>query len=97
MSHTIDKGIIARFNLCFKSLANPEVTVGSQSLILTKKRRWCRLLRAFQSLSNPLSEDSLVYTSTRALQAEFASLGGVAVVADLLEGVAGQQPSPDYF
>ena len=43
-----------------------------------------------QALRNALPDDSPIRTNARALQAEFASLGGVPVAADLLEGLAGR-------
>ncbi len=43
-----------------------------------------------QALRNALPDDSPIRTNARALQAEFASLGGVPVAADLLEELAGR-------
>jgi len=40
-----------------------------------------------QALRNALPDDSPIRRNARALQAEFASLGGVSVAADVLEGV----------
>ena len=60
-----------------------------------QKRRPVQVAPGVPVSIHPLSEDSVIYTITRALQAEFSSLGGVTVAADLLEGVAGQQSTPD--
>lgn len=43
-----------------------------------------------QALNNALPDDSAIRTNARALRDEFASLGGVPMAADLLEGLAGQ-------
>ncbi len=43
-----------------------------------------------QALRNALPDNSPIRTNARALQAEFASLGGVPVAADLLEELAGR-------
>ena len=43
-----------------------------------------------QALQNALPDDSTIRRNARSLQEEFASLGGVPVAADVLEGVAGQ-------
>ncbi len=47
-----------------------------------------------QALQNALPDDSPIRRNARALQAEFASLGGVPVAADALEELAAALP-PD--
>ncbi len=42
-----------------------------------------------QALQNALPDDSTIRRNARSLQEEFASLGGVPVAADVLEGVSG--------
>ena len=47
-----------------------------------------------QALQNALPDDSAIRTNARALRDEFASLGGVAAAADVLEGLAGGTAAP---